>query len=763
MKKSLLFLLTLALVATSAWALPVGKDQAHKLGLSFVRENLLSARQINDVEHVFTLSLDNGTPCLYVFNFDKGFVIVSADDAVKPILGYSEEGCIDVRNMPEGFNYYLDHYKRQISYAVTNDLFADYKIQQEWEWLRNNGTVDGSNETKGVGPLIPLLWNQDYPYNYYCPTHNYGPGGHVYAGCVADAMAMVMKYWDYPETGTGSHSYTPNGFPTQSVNFGETTYDWANMPNTLSSGSPMQQIQAVALLMYHCGVAVDMGYGYDGSGAYSADVPDAMADYFRYTTEMSHRYRDNYSKTEWENMLIANFDEGFPAFYSGQDANMGGHAFVCDGYNDNRYFHFNWGWSGSGNGFFAIDALNITGYHFNNSQSAIFDMLPDYVYDGIPALPEHFTVTPEHFNSLKAAVSWTNPTTTLSNKPLEQLAKVVVLRNGEVVHEESDVTPGQSMSFIDEVDEFDCYTYEIYAVSDLGKGRRTSTKAQFGPSCNWRMLGTTTNFQGWNGGAVCVQNAKGTVIEEFTLTSSGNAMEYVDMPEGDISLTWKAPSTPVPSLTIILKDDENNTVYTYSGASNGLNGILFSKDNQCAGCQPPENFSGEYVWEGDNFGTQLSWTAAEGEPVSYYIYRGVDLDDMAKIAEVEGTELTYFDQAEIGAYYYKLTAKHASCESQFAINTDMQTDYVHVEVTSVPQTEVSLFEVFPNPADGSLNIQAQGMTRIDVFNVMGQQVFSLSLQTDDYVLNTSSFAPGLYTVRVKTQNETVSKRFTVMH
>lgn len=761
MKKTLFTLFSAVLMAVSAWAAPVSLQEAHKLGLSFARENLASARQIADVEDVFTLSLDNGTPCLYVFNYDHGFVIVSADDIAKPILGYSEEGRFDAENTPDGLSYYLNHYKEQMAFAIEKGIPADPQIQQEWEWVRSNGTIDGTRETKGVNALIATMWNQDYPYNYYCPPHNLGPGGHVYVGCVADAMAMVMKYWDYPETGTGSHSYTPNGFPTQSVNFGETTYDWANMPNNLSSGSPLVQIQAVALLMYHCGVAVDMGYGYDGSGAYSNNVPGAMKDYFRYTSAMSHRNRDNYSKTEWEDLLIANFDEGFPAYYSGHDANLGGHAFICDGYNDNRYFHFNWGWTGYGNGFYAIDALNAPGYHFNQNQSAIFDMIPDHVYDGLPAIPDNFEVVPDHAHALKATVSWKNPSTTLSNAPLENLNKVVVLRNGTVIHEENNVTPGESMSFVDEVGDFDHYTYQIYAVSDKGKGRRTSTTAQFGPSCGWRLLGATTNFQGWNGGAVCVKNAKGTVIEEFTLTSSGNGVLDFDMPEGEISLTWKAPSTPVSSLTIILKDENNATVYIYNGASTGLNGTLFTKDNQCANCQPPMNLSGQYQWQGGKFGTQLTWSGAEGETDKYYVYRGTNLNNMEKVAEVDGTELAYFDEVETGSYYYRLTAKHSYCESQYAMNAATQTDYLHVEVTSITETDASKIVLYPNPAQRELNVHAESAEQIDVINIMGQCVHSQQTQTDDNELNISAFAPGIYTVRITTGQGTFSKRFII--
>ncbi len=761
MKKCFL-LFVAALFVSVAIASPVSVNEARELGFKFAKNNLATAKQITEITPSYSMTLSNGAAGLYVFNYSHGFVVVAADDVAKPILGYSEECSFDAENIPEGLVYYLNHYKNQIEYAVENNIPAESEIAAEWDCLRKNGTINSKSEVRGVDPLINLLWNQDYPYNYYCPTHNYGPGGHVYVGCVADAMAMVMKYWNYPEQGRGSHSYTPSGFPTQTVNFEEAHYDWDNMPISISSGSQMAYIQAIALLMYHCGVSVDMAYGYDGSGSSSYYVPDAVIDYFRYAQSTNLKARDSYSKTEWEDMLMANLDEGFPTYYSGAQSNEG-HAFVCDGYNANRYFHFNWGWSGASNGFYAIDALNVSGYHFNDSQTAIFDMIPDYVYAGLPATPSAFTVTPDHSNALTSTVAWTNPSKTLSGANLESISQIVVLRNGVVVHTENNPTPGAAMTFVDQVPDFDFYTYEIYAVTTFGKGRRISTTAQYGPACSWRILGSTTNFQGWNGGALVVKNSKNTIIEEFTLTSSGNSSEYIDIPEGNVTFSWSAPSAAVSSVTIIVKDENNATVYTYNGSSTGLTGTLYTENNQCEGCQAPENLAGEYSWEGDRFGVQLSWTAGEGETQKYYIYRGTDGVNYEKIGEAEGTALSYFDEVETGTYYYQVTAKHSGCESQPALNSSMDHDYVMVAVTAVDENSSIVTNVFPNPADGSICIQAEGMTNVVITNALGQVVYSKKLNDDGLVVNTSNFSAGIYMVNISTATGTTSSRFSVIH
>ena len=217
-----------------------------------------------------------------------------------------------------------------------------------------------------VGPLLSTLWDQNYPYNYYCPAGTGGPGGHVYTGCVATAMAQVLKYWNYPSTGNDSYSYTHPTYGEQTANFGETIYDWANMPSTLSGSSPRIQIDAVATLMYHCGVSVDMNYGTNTSSASSRKVRDAFINYFRFSPSTRYVSRDAYTDDLWIDLLKHELDESRPLFYCGKNVNSG-HAFVCDGYRSDDYFHFNWGWSGydgsygtthGNNGYWAIGALN---------------------------------------------------------------------------------------------------------------------------------------------------------------------------------------------------------------------------------------------------------------------------------------------------------------------------------------------------------------------------------------------------------------------
>ena len=757
MRKTLFLMMTLALFVGQLIASPVDVEQARQLGMKYVQSH--SARQVANLTLAYTEMTESGNPAVYVFNFDGGFVLVSADDVARPILSFSDTESVDPNNMPDGFAYYLRFYARQIAYAQANNLEPEMEVASEWMHVAKDGFENDNRNTRGdVAPLLTTLWNQDNPYNAYCPTGHGGPGGHAYAGCVATAMSMVMKYWNWPIQGNGEHSYTPEGYPMQTVNFGATTYDWANMPNSCNNSN----YQAVATLMYHCGVSVDMMYGGGSSGAYSQDVPPAIANYFRYTDHATRMDRDLYSKYDWEEMLIASLEEGFPLYYSGSDES-GGHAFACCGYREiDRKFYFNWGWSGSLNNYYAIDALN-TGWNgsFNIGQAAIFDYIPDYVYDGlIPAVTD-LEVEAENAHSKIGVISWTNPTTSLAGNTLENIDQVVLLRNGQQVFTQSNVTPGEVMHFEDNVADYDCYTYSLYFMSNNTKGRIAKVNYQYGPTCTWKVVGQTTNFQGWNGGKIQVKNAFNTVIEEITMTSATPISQQVRMPEGNVTFSWVAPNTAVQSLTINIKNSNNSSVYTFTGNSNQIPSTLYSGDNDCGGCLPPTGLTGQYQWTGEGFGTLLSWSY-DGEPQSFKVYRSEDGSDYTEIATVDKTAREYFDVTDAGSYYYKVTAYRSYCESTPAW-VDENLDYLYIEVTSVSECGDEGFNVYPNPANALMSVEAEGLQQVTICNAMGQVVMMQRCSEDGVVISTSSLPSGVYTISIKVANGTVTKRFAVMH
>ena len=756
MKKTLSIMLMLALFVGQLIASPVDVNTAQRLGLKYVQGN--ATKQVASLDLAYTQLTESGANALYVFNFEGGYIIMAADDVAQPVLAYGEEGCFDANNIADGLAYYLRHYARQIEYAVNNNMTATPDIAEQWEQIRRYGIIKSERSTRGnVAPLISTNWDQGSPFNAYCPTGQGGPGGRAYAGCVATAMSMVMKRWNWPEHGQGSHSYTPSGYAMQSVDFESTYYQWNNMPDNINNSN----YQAVALLMYHCGVAVDMQYGPNGSGAHSQDVPDAIAKYFRYTEHATRYERDLFSKYEWEEMLIANLQEGFPLYYSGADGNEG-HAFVCCGYRESdRKFYFNWGWSGYNNNYFAIDALNTYSGHFNEYQSAIADMIPDYVYNGlIPAVTD-LNVAAENAHSMKGIVTWTNPTTSLDGTTLENIDQVVLLRNDQEIFTQSNVTPGETMRFEDEVTSLDCYTYRVYFMSNGTKGRSAEMKYQYGPTCTWKVIGQTTNFQGWNGGKIQAKNSFGTVMQEVTLSSSTPVSQQIAMPEGNVTFTWVAPNSAVSNLTISIKNSSNSSVYTYTGNSNQVPATLYTGDNDCAGCQPPTELAGEYRWTPEGFGTQLTWSY-EGEPQSFKVYRSEDGVNYQVVATVDKTLHEYLDLVDAGDYYYQVTAYRSYCESTPAW-VDDHTDYIHVEVTSVNENGEMGLNVYPNPANTLMSVEAEGLQQVTICNVMGQVVMTMRCDEDGVVVNTSDLVSGIYTISVKTMQGTMTKRFTVIH
>ena len=287
------------------------------------------------------------------------------------------------------------------------------------------------------------------------------------------------------------------------------------------------------------------------------------------------------------------------------------------------------------------------------------------------------------------------------------------------------------------------------------------TTYQYGPTCTWKVVGQTTNFQGWNGGKIQVKNAFGTVIDEITMNSSTPISQQVRMPEGNVTFTWVAPASVVQSLTINIKNASNSSVYTYTGNSNQVPATLYSGDNDCAGCLPPTNLSGEYEWNGDGFGTMLTWDY-EGEPQSFKVYRSEDGQDYVEIATVDKAMHEYFDMVDAGNYYYQVTAYRSYCESTPAWTGD-EMDYIVVEVTSVSEDAEEGFKVYPNPANALMSVEAEGLQQVTICNAMGQVVMIQRCSEDGVVISTSSLATGLYTISIKAASGTVTKRFAVMH
>ncbi len=323
---------------------------------------------------------DNHT-LIYIFNESnsKGFLMIAADNQAYPLLGYSFQGIYnDSADLPPAFRRQLNIYTNQIAYIISNKIPADERIQNAWEYFRKKPAGQKSS-LLSVSPLLSTTWDQGCYYNAQCPSNSNGPCGHVWAGCVATAMGQIMKYHSHPLQGNGSHSYNMPGYGNLSANFGNTTYTWSNMPNSLSTANA-----DVAQLLYHCGISVNMYYSASGSGAMSANARDALINYFHYQESAQIIYKSYFTTSNWENTLANELDAGRPIYYAGDDPSAGGHAFVCDGYQGTNHFHFNWGWSGYYNGYFYVSSLSPGSTSFTANQEAIIGIKPiDTICSGL--------------------------------------------------------------------------------------------------------------------------------------------------------------------------------------------------------------------------------------------------------------------------------------------------------------------------------------------------------------------------------------------
>lgn len=286
---------------------------------------------------------------LYVFNAEHGFVVVAADNRILPVLAYSEQFQFKVDDMPDNIRCWMRSLNEGIQNVIDQRLDPNIEISQMWELLMAGNRPEPKYRSE-VEPLIKTHWDQYSPYNNLCPNGSL-------TGCVATAMAQVMKYWEWPYKGVGNYSYHHSTYGQLSANFGNTIYDWDNMMDEMYEYSPVAQQTAVATLMYHCGVSVDMDYGPSWSSAFTDRMGRALYTYFDYNQDdMRWEIAANYDANSWVALLKEELDRGRPILYRGQ-GDGGGHAFICDGYDTDNYLHFNWGWSGWCDGYYAFGAL----------------------------------------------------------------------------------------------------------------------------------------------------------------------------------------------------------------------------------------------------------------------------------------------------------------------------------------------------------------------------------------------------------------------
>jgi PKD repeat protein len=340
---------------------------------------------------VYTRTEADGTVDYYIFNIaPHGFVIVSATDIVKPVIAYSTESNFNTNFSKSGVKDWTDHAAQHIYGSIRQNMQANAHITYLWSAYQSGPYAPPSRSSSAIGPLLRTTWDQDPNYNDYCP-YNPRDVQRAVTGCTATAMAQVMKFWNYPNQGTGSFSYDCYSsdsyhYGTLSANFNH-GYTWSNMPYFSSDSD-------VARLMSDAGISVGMSYGDIAEGGSGGSVLQDEAwgnggacaqksykTYFYYNPNtIQGIHASDYTSDQWFATLKAEIDAGRVVQYEGYDANQGGHTWVMDGYDANEMMHMNWGWSGYDNGYYAETALNAGGYSFNDGEGALIGIQPLYPY-----------------------------------------------------------------------------------------------------------------------------------------------------------------------------------------------------------------------------------------------------------------------------------------------------------------------------------------------------------------------------------------------
>lgn len=368
MKKLYPFLLCL-LNITIVFGQSVSLDEAQTVADRFMRANNRSS-----VEHVHTEINAQNQSLFYIFNSGNGFVVISGDRNSTPLLAYSFNNQYQRDNVIPPAQMWFDHYAQQIA-LIKEDNVINLSSQQLWDnWL--NSPQGNAKADESVSPFVTSQWDQDDFYNFYCPKDMRGSNGRAVTGCVATAMAQILYYFRWPESGTGEYTYLHEDYGVISANFGESSYHYDEMTDKPTTINP-----AIGLLCFHLGVAVDMVYGANSSGMFNHKAAYAMRTFFKYSPETEYVYRDS-TTVNWDSLMVTHLDRKIPLYYAGWSVpHTDGHGFVCDGYqkmeDERYYYHFNFGWSGYYDGYFYTEALSPGGSNFNLAQEVIINGYPD--------------------------------------------------------------------------------------------------------------------------------------------------------------------------------------------------------------------------------------------------------------------------------------------------------------------------------------------------------------------------------------------------
>jgi len=712
-----------------------------------VGSNFLISKGVPGVQGASDLSLTytgfdkaSGTSVasFYVFsvNSRKGWVMVSVDDQVMPVLAYSDEYAFDINNMAPATKEWIGNYASQISFLIQHKVPAKPETANSWNSLINGSSKHNTQRTTAiVGPLLATAWNQEYPYNVLCPYVIIDSTNAV-TGCVATAMAQVMKYWNWPPVGCGFHTYSDPPFGNLSANFGATAYQWALMQDDPG----YQPDTAIAVLMHDAGVSVNMEYQFLGTYESNSLTNTrqsfitpceefALKANFHYKRSLHSIYRfgtvpgniegvgpDSITEATWINDLQTELNALRPISYVGYNFNNGeGHNWVCDGYTIDNYFHFNWGWGGSSNGFFTVDDLAPAslGFDLNYNQVALMGVEPD----SFPSNPGNIRLQ-----------TWL----TTSNTPAQ-------------------------------------FSRPFSVSTKIGNANTTSFSGDF---CA-QVFDTSGNMQG--------------TLQTYT----GNSLAAGDS-TATLSFSSAGMFNLVPgiySIRILYRNSGDTAWTPVANNGNFINytSVAFYNDTDIEIVEPLSIYNGNELYQGQplSFNAIISnWAFAAGGNNLYWPHGNFNGNIKATLNSLTDGSLVYLIQelsgqvidtnhidtfafsnsslaVPVGSYLLEIQHQYNGAGEYYLTGSTFECNPLVVNVVNAAAVQQinkkDELNIYPNPVSAELTIaSSHNINQLTICNMMGQEVLSQQSATKTLSVNVSGFAPGVYFITV---NGSIKQKF----
>jgi hypothetical protein len=726
----------------------VDESTARKTALNFSErlKDVSGRKSLTDLEMVYKATRYNSFKktqenhstkdnYFYVFSSTEAnmYFIIAADKRAKPILAYSTTSSFDPENAPPNLMNWLRVYEKQIQYSRDHSLLTDASTQSEWQSLLDNTQLITEPMME---PLIQTWWGQSPYYNDLCPIIP-PEGKRATAGCLATAMAQIMRYWRYPDRGTGSHSYIPESYPelgSISVNFEEAVYNWDAMPDSINSPN-----DEIARLIFHCGVSTNMDYGPAVSWASIKEYNHpcahlAFPNFFGYKHKCLFLRRNEHTHEDWLVRIISELTSGRPVLYSGggEDFVNAGHIFTCDGYDNKLNLHFNWGWKGVGDGYFSTHAINLLDFFdFTQNQNALIEIEPlTHNPEADVRASSKPIISPCNYLSMKDTVNLKIQFKNFGKKSISGYFMATFwdsdgyLVGGSVQPQIRELKPGMNTGEL---------SFTSAVKSSMVPGVYNVFFAIQTPEDS-----TVFIQNSWNDSVVCNSHFRLYILEE---NESIPADEYEDNDSENLAHE------------IIPEFEANKASMQLSPTIHHINDIDYFKIK----LPPGENYTISSLLI--DYQTNLSYIF-DGK---YSCRIGESPHEWSMAEDVDILDFKLGPEDSI--VYFKVEPFLNGYTGFYEIEIDITKEIENPSFV-IHNPEQSIF-LYPNPTRGSITlklvVEDRGMNEITIYNLEGRQVFKTLVQNQgDMELQLSPSLPaGIYVVHVKNKKRNIVQKIMV--